>query len=217
MPVGLASVQAVVMGKKVYTGGGSTENREDRNQVFQYDPSRDEWSRLPPHQAIMFAMAQFMGHLITVGGVIPHGDGYTVTGKVYRFKEQSQEWEEFLKPMPNARFWPSVATTQYAIVASGGATGIKDRKAVVCDTVEVYSSETFQWHTADPLPLPCIDMTSVTTADIWYLLRGGSTDDKDLTTVLCAPLPPSFRKLSHLLTSQLATCQSGRPSLTPHC
>ena len=136
MPVGMVRPQAVVIGERVYIGGGITNCNEDHFQVFQCNLIRDEWSGLPPHHVFFFAMAQFEGSLITVGGMIPHGDGYT--GKVYRFKEESQKWKEFLKPMPTARCDLSVATTQSAIVASGGATGISDNKAVYC--VEVYSS-----------------------------------------------------------------------------
>ena len=190
MPMEITRPQVVVMGEKVYVGGGATENVEDRNQVFQYDPSRNEWSRFPPHQVALFAVAQFMGHLITVGGETAHG----VTGKVYRFKEESQKWEKFLKPMPTARFYPSVATTQSAIVASGGSTGISDDEVVLCDTVEVYSSETSQWHTADPLPVLCGAMTSVTIADIWYQLGGFGTGDKGITTVLYASLTALVQK-----------------------
>ena len=67
-PVEMSRPQAVVMGEKVYIGGGNTKHVEDNQYVFQYNPSRDEWSRLPPCQVIFFPMAQFMGHLITVGG-----------------------------------------------------------------------------------------------------------------------------------------------------
>ena len=171
-------------------GGGATENNEDYHHVFQYDLSRDEWSCLPPHQVILFTMAQFVGHLITVGGMIPRGGVYTV--KVYRFKEASQKWEEFLKPMPTARYCASVATTQFAIVASGGVTGSRDGKPVYCTAVEVYSSETSQWHTADPLPVSCGLMTSVTIADTWYQLGGNGTDSK--ATVLYAPLTALIQK-----------------------
>ena len=119
------------MRKKIYVGGGDTESGDDRKLVFQYDPSRNGWSRLPPHHVIFFAMSQFMGHLITVGGGIPsRGGGYT--SKVNRFVEESQKWEEFLKPMPTGRAHPSVATTQSAIVASGGLTGVRDGKVVLC-------------------------------------------------------------------------------------
>ena len=187
MPVGMASAQAVVMGEKVYIGGGLTE---DNNRVFQYDPSRDEWSRLPPHQIAYryFSMAQFMRHLIIVGGVTPHGDA---TGNVYRFKEESQKWEEFLKPMPTARYCASVATTQSAIVTSRGVTDI--RNDMYCDTVEVYSSETSQWHTTDPLPVSCGAMTSVTIADSWYQL-GGYSAGNAIPTVLYTPLTTLIQK-----------------------
>ena len=110
------SAQAVVMGEKVYMGGGFTEKVEGRYHVFQYNTSKDEWSHLPPHHGCFFAMAQFAGRLITVGGWIRSG----VTGKVYCFKEESQEWEELLKPMPTARYCPSIATMQSTIIASGG-------------------------------------------------------------------------------------------------
>ena len=189
MPVGMSKAQAVVMGNKVYVGGGVTESVEDFNQVLQYDPSRDEWSRLPPHYVVAFAMAQFEGNLITVGGRIRNG---RFTGKVYRFKEQPKKWEEFLKPMPTARYQLSVATTKSAIVASGGSTGFRDGMSIPCVTVEVYSSETSQWHTADSLPVPCGVMTSVTIADIWYQLGGG--DDKDIPSGLYAPLNTLIQK-----------------------
>ena len=78
--------------------------------------------------------------------------------------------------MPTARYHLSVATTQSAIVAS--STGFRDGMAMPCATVEVYNSETSQWHTADSLPVPCGIMTSVAIADIWYQLGGG--DDKDI-------------------------------------
>ena len=60
--------QAVVIGEKVYMGGGFTEEIEDSYHVFQYNTSLNEWSRLPKHPVHRFAMAQFMGSLITVGG-----------------------------------------------------------------------------------------------------------------------------------------------------
>ena len=168
MPVGIFSAQAVVMREKVYVGGGVTDKAEDIVHVFRYITTRDEWSRLPPHHACYFAMAQFAGNLITVGGGIPG----IVTGKVYRFKDESQNWEEFLKPMPTARFFLSVATTQSAIIASGGTTGVRDDEVSRCTTVEVYCSETSQWYTADPLPAPHHVMSSVTIADTCFLLGG---------------------------------------------
>ena len=185
MPVSMYSPQAVVMGEKVYVGGGHPKSGEDRKQVFQYNPSSDEWSHLPPCQVNFVAMAQFEEKFITVGGIL-HGGGYT--GKVYRFRERSQKWVEFLKPMPTCRAHLSVATTKSAIVASGGFIGVRDGKRVPCANVEVYSSETAQWHTAEPLPVPCWAMTSVTIADTWYQLGGIGADGMSIPTVLYAHL-----------------------------
>ena len=42
MPVGMASAQAVVMGEKVYVGGGFTKKENHKYHVFQYNTSRDE-------------------------------------------------------------------------------------------------------------------------------------------------------------------------------
>ena len=184
------SAQAVVMGEKVYVGGGDPKKGEDRHHVFQYHTSRDEWSRLPPHPLIYFGIAQFAGHLITVGGEGAEGG---VAAKVYHFKEESQEWEEFLPPMPTARCQLSVATTQSAIIASGGVT---DGGTTPCATVEVYSSESSQWYAADPLPVPYRSMTYVTIADTYYLLGGYGADSKTpaTTTVLCASLASLVEK-----------------------
>ena len=190
-PVRMFRPQAVVIGKKVYVGGGGrTENLEDAQQVFQYDTFRDEWSHLPPHYVIFFAMAQFMGNLITMGGWTPQ-DG--ITSKVYCFKEQSHKWEQFLTPMPTARYFLSVATTQSVIVAIGGDTG-----KMICATVEVYSSETSQWHTADPLPVPCRLMSTVTIANTCCVMGGISTDNDgnntSITTVHYTPLTTLIQK-----------------------
>ena len=238
MPMEMSRQQVVAMADNVYIGGTNTASAENYNQVFQYNLARDEWSHLPSCKVIGFAIAQFAGNLITVGGaavsvagvlrgvtagvlrgvtaVVLRGvttgvlRGVTtglqqknimkglVTGKVYRFKEQYQKWEEFLKPMPTARGEVSVVTTQSAIVASGGVTDVRDDdQPVPCATVEVYSSETSQWHTADPLPVPCLGMTTVTIADTWYQLGGYGADSKRIHTVLYTPLTA----LTHKATS----------------
>ncbi len=70
--------------------------------------------------------------------------------------------------MPTPRRGLSVITTQSAIIACGGVDSIWQ----VCTTVEVYTDETDQWHTADPLPIRCHSMTSVIINDTCYLLGG---------------------------------------------
>jgi len=186
-PMGMSHAQAVVMGEKVYVGGGFTEWYCEKYNIFQYSTFRDEWSCLPPHHLIYFAMGQFGGHLITAGGEKLKG-GIDITGKVYRFNDEFQKWEEFLKPMPTARCLLNIVTTQSTIIASGGVTSVRDGKNVNSNTVEVYSSKKSQWYTADPLPAPYFLMSSVTIADTCYLLGGANANNKDLATVLYASL-----------------------------
>ena len=158
-------MQLVVIGEKVYTGGGTAKLNEDLLAVLIYDLFKDEWGRLPNHCVGLFALGEFQGNLITVGGS-PR------TNKVYRYNKESQEWEKFLTPMPTARIGLSVLTTATAIIAYGGVTGTANNKPVTTATVEVYSSETSQWYTADPLPHPCWGMTSVIIGSNVFLLGG---------------------------------------------
>ena len=102
---------------------------------------------------------------------------------------------------------PNIVATQSAIVTSGGAKDVRDGKPVLCAKVEVYSSETSQWHTTKLLPVPCGVMTSVTIADTWYLLGGGGTDYSLIPTVVYTPLTALVQKATSL-THQSASPMS---------
>ena len=187
LPVGKNVPQVVVVGEKVYVGSGSTVSAE-QFLVFQYNPARDEWTTLPPCPVIFYGLGQLSGELLTVGGLLQVSTiGYS-TKKVYHYKPESQEWEEFLQPMPTARQQPTVISTQSVLVACGGATDMIGRKLVPCTTVEVYTTETSQWHTADPLPVPCMMMSSAIINNTAYLLGGLTTDHQPITTVPYAPV-----------------------------
>ena len=197
-------------------GGGASEEAEDKYYVFQYNTSRDEWSRLPRHPKIYFAMAQFTGHLITVGGERA-SRGVDITGKVYRFKEESQEWEEFLKPMPTARCLLTVAIHPVRHRRHWGG-------LLVSGMARLYHVPLWRCtavnHLSGTLPTPCLHLIepclpspSPAPATYWGELMLVTTL-QPLSSVHL--LSPSFRKPSHLLTSHPATHQSGRPSLTPH-
>ncbi len=180
-------LQSVVVGGKVYIGGGYSDGgTSDEYLVFQYDPERDGWDALPPCHVKLFALAQFQGHLITVGGNTDQGKA---TGKVYRYREESHEWEEYLKPMPTARGNLVVISTQSAIIACGGQAGSKNKFAAV----EVYTAETAQWRVSDPLPSRYSDTTSVTIGDTCYLLGGHNKNNAATKTVLCAPVSSLIR------------------------
>ncbi len=163
------------MGGKVYVGGGDVDKPDMAYShiVFKYHEKRNIWFSLPPCPTSHFGLSQFQGHLITVGGY-SHGEP---TGKVFTYNEVSQ-WEEYLKPMPTARVAPSIVTSESAIVACG-------RKSTI---VEVYVAKTEQWHTADPLPIPCTCISSVFVDGNCYIM--GMNDDRynPPMSVFCAQL-----------------------------
>ncbi len=200
LPVGMSSLQSVVVGGKVYVGGGTTYNRGDLFQLFCYDPEMDGWSALPLCPVAWFGLGEFQGLLVTVGGV---KRGHDITGKLYCYNEASGEWEEYLKPMPTARAILTVITTQSAIIACGGKTDLEFVK-----TVEVYRGETDHWHTANPLPIPWTLMTSVSTADTCYLL-GGKKPGEATTFAVYASLSSLVEEPTSSLLGQQSTDAGG--------
>ena len=173
-------------------GGGGADSRDDQYLVFQYNPARDKWTTLPPCPVCAFGLGHLSGELLTVGGVAQG----TASNTVYHYKPESREWEEFLRPMPTARYCFSVISTQSALTACGGATGVSGGEPVPCTAVEVYTTQTFQWHTCttDPLPIPCYWMSSATITNTGYLLGGLTTDNKLTKTVLSVSIPSLIQK-----------------------
>ena len=169
-----------------------TDSSDDHYLVFQYNPARDEWTTLSRCPVTYFGLGHLSGELLTVGGGVRH----TFSKKVYHYKPESREWEEFLQPMPTARGYLSVISTQSALIACGGATDFSGGKPVVCTAVEVYTTQTSQWHTCttDPLPIPCYVMSSATITNTGYLLGGTTTNSIPTETVLSASIPSLIQK-----------------------
>ena len=170
-------MQAVTIGDEVYVGGGVNHSHTDLNTVLKYSHIKDEWTRLPDHCVLLFGLCQFQGELLSVGG-LPN-----VPTNVYRYSTADGKWMEFLKPMATKRLYPALLTTASAIIACGGA----QPGGVTLSTVEVYSSTTSQWHTADPLPQPCYSLSSVTISGCGFLL--GEVGANELTkSVFCVDM-----------------------------
>ena len=200
-----------MVGERVYVGGEKKASIDNHYLVFEYNPASDKWTTLPPCPVGLFGLGQLSGELLTVGGLACDG----ITKKVYHYKPESQQWEEFLQPMPTARAYPTVISTQSALVACGGFTGFSQTFGcyipLVCTTVEVYTTLTSQWHTADPLPVPVYMTASATINNTAYLLGGLTTDQEPIKTVQYAPVASLIqRATSH--PQQLAS--AARPHST---
>ena len=168
MPVKKYAMQAVAIGDEVYVGGGCNDDKTDLTTVLKYNHIKDEWTRLPDHCVGLFGLCQFQGELLSVGG-LPNDPT-----NVYRYSTADRKWVESLKPMPTRRALPALLTTASTIIVCGGC---QSGGNVTLSTVEVYSSTTSQWHSADPLPQPCHLMSSVTISGCGFLLGGMVTNE----------------------------------------
>ena len=178
----------MVIGESVYVGGGSTgSGRGELSDfvVFRFDLTKNEWSSLPPCSVICFGLVHFMSELVLVGG---REMGGGVSSRVYRFKTDTQKWEEFIPPMPTPRMAPCMTATQSALIVAGGMS------IDAMSLVEIYSTVTSQWHKVDPLPLPCTLATSVTIGNTWYILGGFLPGYKPSKVVLSAPVDSLVQK-----------------------
>ena len=184
MPVNMLRAQAVAIGNNIYLGGGDNKAKTCLTDILKYNTVEDEWTRLPNHCMQLFGLCQFQGELLTVGGV----SGRLLTNKVYRYIKEDRKWAESLKPVPTMRVRPAVLTSASAIVVCGGFTAGENGGPVATATVEVYSSTTSQWCTADPLPQPCAVMSSVTISGCSFLLGGVNADYEPIRSSFCVDM-----------------------------
>ena len=183
MPVKMFRAQAVAIGNEIYLGGGVNTAETGQTAILMYNTVEDEWTRLSNHCVRYFGLCGFQGELLTVGGA----SGGLPTNKVFHYIKEDRKWAESLKPMPTMRVSPAVLTTASAIVVCGGLVEGENGEPVVTATVEVYSSTTSQWYTADPLPQPCAGMSSITISGCSFLL-GGTNDHKPIRSSFCVDI-----------------------------
>jgi len=98
--VGTYNAQAVILGDKVYVGGGTLKFRtESPPYIYVYDTTKDMWQLLesPCNNG---ALAVYHDQLVVAGGVLGYSN---VTDKVWVLDEKEHEWTEGIPPMPTAR------------------------------------------------------------------------------------------------------------------
>ena len=182
--MGMSGARTVVIGDKVYCGGGSAADDDDDHRVLCYSPSEDTWNTLPDCNVCYFGLGQVRGKLVTVGGMrISDGE---VTNEVYEFDEATQSWKQSIPPMPTARHSLAVLSLHSTLTVAGGLT-----RYTRTSTVEVFSEETSQWYTTEPLPLQWMNPSSLLMNNRWYLLGG---DGFYSNRAVCAHVDPLLQK-----------------------
>ena len=185
----MSLARTVVIGDKLYCGGGATNGYDDLYRAFCYSSFEDTWNSLPACPIWRFGLGQVRGRLVTVGGRTKLD--HQVTNKVYEFNEATQSWKQNprIPPMTTARDSPTVLSYHAALIVAGGST-LHSRMA----SVEVFQEATSQWHTTDPLPFRWQNASSVLINNRWYLLGGAAEEEECSKRVVCADVDLLIQK-----------------------
>ena len=138
MTSGMFAAQAVVVGGKVYIGGGGAQGND--YNILEYTIEGDQWREIgtPVRE---FGMAVINDQVIITGGKI---GGLNPTNQVWVLDSGTKTWTRSFPVMPTARSWFSAVGYKRWVLVVGG-----DGKKCV----EVLDTKSKQWYTASPLPI----------------------------------------------------------------
>ena len=168
LPVRMRDAQAVVLGNKVYVGGGVTSTLATDCNIYSCDFTGDiTWKTLksPTRRS---ALTTYQERLVLVGGVDPSTD--TTTNQLW-VRKDDETWTQPVPPMPTPRRGASAVRIKQHLIIAGG------EGRTYSNVVEVYNGQ--QWVRTDPLPKCCYYVKSTLHDDFLYLM-GGSFQDKSV-------------------------------------
>ena len=159
MPSGVKSSLAVVIGRRVYIGGGYAE--DGGYKVLKYTIEGGQWREIDtPVQ--YFGMAVVNNQLIITGGVDKEG---SLTNEAWVLDSASGNWTQPFPAMPTARSLPSAVGCKGWVLVVGGW---HER------CVEVLDTAAKQWYTATPLPSYAPEHLLTVIQDTLYVVWGRS-------------------------------------------
>ena len=160
----------VANGNKVYI----TPFKLTDTTIHVFSLSRNSWLRLPSFPYNDFSLVVYKNLPTGIGGyacgeysnkilsLIKEGDGH-------------HKWRERLPPMPTKRYSMSSVFVKESLIVVGGNSGHGPIRVV-----EVLNTESLQWATAEPLPVPLYKSSATICGDHIYLL--GGEDERFATT-----------------------------------
>ena len=134
MSSGVFATQAVVVGGKVYIGGGGAEG--SHYKILEYTIEGGQWREIEtPVEG--FGMAVVNGQVIITGG---QDRGGSLTNQVWVLDSLTNTWTQPFPAMPTARWLSSAVGYKRWVLVVGGH---REKCVEVLDT---------KWYTASPLP-----------------------------------------------------------------
>ena len=190
MPVGVYHAQAVVLGNKVYIGGGNFgPELASSNKLLIYDFTENSWAILDTPTE-WYALAIYHSQLVLVGGMYP--DTGRATNQLWVL-DQQHHWTQPLPAMRTERYQASAVSMDDHLIVAGGCV---DGDSLL-DVVEVYDGNS--WRFVQSLPKACSRMTSTLLEGKWYLAGGlgqgrevYTTSVDSLVTIYIEDTSPKF-------------------------
>lgn len=158
--------QSIVIGNKVYVGGGNTGDDEANSLIFEYNITEDSWNILPPVPVTLFGLGQLLGEVVVVGGKVQQN----VYDCVYVFDRFTRRWKDSLPAMNTARCVPTCLSLTFGLLVCGGFSDTN--KAL--SSIEMIDCDNFEWQVAGYLSRPatlCYS-TAVSDNDSLFFLGG---------------------------------------------
>ena len=189
------TVQSVVLGNKVYIGGGDAYSDRDTCMVMVYDIKRNKYSTLPQYNARYFAMTALNNQLVLAGGKDLTSRKPTNQIAVL----QSDKWTRPYPPMTIARHSSTAVSFNNHIIVAGGS----DDQYRFLSSVEVLDVTSNRWCIADPLPVVRSSMKSVVVGDVCYIMGGFDRTNSRTKVVHRVNLRELTEKAVSMATSQV--------------
>ena len=114
----IRDAQLVILGNKLYVGGGSGDTSDTTSTILIYDITRDLWGsiRSPTKYS---ALAAYLNHLVLAGGNVVD----ETTNRLWSLQDDGQTFISTLPPMPTARMGAIAVSTGSHLIVMGEWTG----------------------------------------------------------------------------------------------
>ena len=168
MPLVMCDAQGVVLGDKVYIGGGDSTYHSPAVLLI-YHCNDDSWDLLST-PTVNYALTTYNSQLVLVGGGDPKTNN--ITNQLW-VMDQHWHWTQPFLPMTTERSRASAVNVDRYLIVAGGL----DDDLGLLDVVEVYDGH--QWRKAQSLPKASCSMKSCLLRDIWYL-AGGDEQEREI-------------------------------------
>ena len=169
LPIPACHATAIVIGGKIYVGGGFCVDVERSQLVQVYDTITAEWTTLPSSPISWSESTLVNGQLTLIGGL----DASTreITNSTITWDEEKKQWFPKVPPMPTKRYRSCIIHCNNLMLVAGGMAS--DDKTLL-DSVDVFNMDTFQWTTSSSfkLPLPMWDMRASISCSYLYITSG---------------------------------------------